>query len=208
MTQPDPYEIDRLRREKRAAREARRRREQWLIWLYGVGLVGLAIGVVGFIDRERSRVKAGWARTTPDGPIAIEVDSYMASRGRRRVQRLERVYRVFAKYSFEVDGRTYKGERKYPQTPLAETLLTENEVYDSEAEARRATARLADSPDLATVRYNPADPSQSTMRCYLDNWLRTITMVEIAAGLALAVAGFGGNWLFKRLGWAAGTSLE
>ena len=124
-------------------------------WIFGGGLtlLGLLFVIIGGFEFRQGLKTNDWpaaaGRIVESKIVERKVDG---SSGRRRTRSSDRDYTVDVRYSYEVEGQKFEGDR----------LRYGNESHDSRASAMEEQSRFAPGKEVQ-VHYDPKTPSQSVL---------------------------------------------
>ncbi len=148
-------------------------------WTFGGSftLLGLLFVMIGGFEFRQGLKTNDWpaaaGRIVESKIVEKKVDG---SSGRSRSRISERDYTVDVRYSYEVEGRRFEGDR----------LRYGNESHDSRASAREEQSLLAVGKEVQ-VYYDPKTPSQSVLIKGIGlSWLgMALGMMALVIGLVV-----------------------
>ncbi|MCX7047586.1 MAG: DUF3592 domain-containing protein [Candidatus Sumerlaeota bacterium] len=190
------------RARKKAEKLAQRRRENWVVMLFAIGMAGVIVTAIGALDFSRAFASWSW---TPTQATIVETQLrwYPGARSSQRGGS----YNVDVTYSYQADGEQCVYTDRYPKRSLLLDLGLFTGYYHSRSSAQ-AVADLYPRGSIAPVVFNPALPKDSRLETPLESGFRRNAAIELAMGILLALGGFAGSLILKRLGFAHGTRLE
>lgn len=148
--------------------------------IISIALAGIGLAFVGAAQHTASLPKFAtqWTETK-----AVVTEAGLAGEEKHR--------EPFVKYTYEVEGKSFEGERIFfSEGPFESLSETENGIRLVAAVPDKETLTLEyGKGDTVTVYYNPRQPREAVLNPYVLKEMKTFFFVGIAAVVAAMVLG-------------------
>ena len=114
-------------------------------------LLGLGLAIFGFVQRKKAKSTESWP-TVSGSIISSQLDQKSSTDFDAEYTSTSTSYTPMVEFSYEIDGRTYRGNRVFPGTSMS---------YDH-GTAKSIVNRYQPGATVS-VHYDPADPTQAVL---------------------------------------------